>query len=197
MTKKGTGKAPAVKKAAPAKTAQSRREEAERIAAAKARAREKQAGLYDEAMRVFHSGDFAKAKTLFEGVIDGPMAEMAHAARVRRTVCEQRLTSSELKLKTSDEHYDYAVTLINSRRLDPALEHLEIALRDAPKPGHVHYAIALCLGLKGQVEAAAEQLSRAVSLEPHNRTVARNDPDFRAFSSVPPIKRILYPESAE
>jgi len=203
MAKKATRKTSAAKKtttakkSATAKTTKSRRQEAERLASAVAQAREKQASQYDEAMRLFHAGEFAKAKKLFDDVADGPMPEMAHAARVHRSVCEQRLATTELKLKTPDEHYDYAVTLINRRELDEALEHLEAALRDSPSPGDVHYAIALCLGLKGKVEEAARQLDRAVTLEPRNRTVARNDPDFQAFASAPPIKRILYPEAAE
>jgi len=197
MAKKATRKASQASKKAPTKTTRSRRQEAERIAAAKARSKEKQAGLYDQAMALFHSGDFAKAKPLFEQVIGGPMADMAHAARMRSRVCDQRLTNFELRLKTPDEHYDYAVTLINRRQLDPALEHLETALRDVPEAAHVHYAMALCLGLKGQLEAAAEQLDRAVALEPRNRTVARNDPDFQLFASAPAIKRILHPDSVE
>jgi len=203
MAKKATPKAPAAhktataRKSAPVKTVRSRRQEAEKIAAAKAQSRQKQADLYDQAMQVFHTGDFAKAKALFEEVAGGPVPEIAHAARVRRNVCEQRLASVELTLKSPDEHYDYAVTLINRRQLDTALDHLQTALRDLPKPAHVHYAMALCLGLKGQVEDAAEQLDRAIALDSRNRTAARNDPDFQGFTSAPPIKRILYPEPDE
>jgi tetratricopeptide (TPR) repeat protein len=122
---------------------------------------------------------------------------MAHAARAHSRACEQRLARSELKLSTPDDHYDYAVTLINRRQLAPALKHLEEALQTTGDGDHIHYAMAICHGLMGETESAAEHLGRAVAIEPRNRTAARNDPDFHTFASAPAVKRILYPDAID
>jgi len=47
-----------------------------------------------------------------------------------------------------------------------AVEHLETALRLAPGSDHIHYALALALGLAGDVSGAYENLRRAIELEP-------------------------------
>ena len=196
MSKKAP-RASSARKAADAKPQRSRRQEAEKVAAEKALSREKQAAAYDKAMTLFHSGEFANAIEMLDVVIDGPNREMAHAARVHRSVCEQRLGAREVKFSSPDEHYDYAVALINSRRLRPAIDHLRNALKAMRDPDHVHYALAICHGLMGEIDSAAEHLNRAVTLAPRNRTVARNDPDFQPFASAPPIRKILYPDAAE
>lgn len=194
-SRKSPRKVHAVKQAAPAKPQRSKRSEAEKIATERALSRERQAGLYDKAMQLFHAGQFAKAIDQFQVVAAGPNREMAHSARVHRAVCEQRLARNEVKLSTPEEHYNYAVALINRRDLQLALEHLERALDDIRDGDHIHYAMAICHGLMGATDRAAEHLNRAVALEPRNRTAARNDPDFLPFASAPAIKKVLYPDT--
>lgn len=197
MTKKTTRAPAPARKSADAKAQRARRTEPEKTAAEKALSREKQIAAYDKAMALFHSGEFAKAIEMLDTVVEGPNREMAHAARVHRSACEQRLGGKVLKFSSPEDHYDYAVALINSRQLRPAVDHLRSALQQMRDPDHVHYALAICHGLMGEIDSAAEHLSKAVTLAPRNRTVARNDPDFQPFASAPPIKRILYPDAAD
>jgi tetratricopeptide (TPR) repeat protein len=92
-------------------------------------------------------------------------------------------------LETPDDYYNYGVALTNERRLDEARKHLEkaVSLRAAD---HYEYALALALGLAGDMEAAAKHLRRAIALDPRNRVTVRNDSDFSellrhtAFQSV-------------
>ena len=59
---------------------------------------------------------------------------------------------------TPDEHYDYAITLINERKLSAARQHLLKGLEQQPEADHIYYALALCDGLSGDLQGAYENL---------------------------------------
>jgi tetratricopeptide (TPR) repeat protein len=154
-----------------------------------------QSGLYEQAVHAFHSGNFAAAKSLFERVATGPSREMAHSAKLHANMCARRLMRPEMSLRTADEHYDYAVALVNERRFEQAERHLLLALAQTPKADHLFYALALCRGLCGDLQGAYVNLKRAIELHPRNRTAARNDPDFAEIGQLSPLVELLYPES--
>jgi hypothetical protein len=60
-----------------------------------------------------------------------------------------------------------------------------------PDADHVHYTLALCCGLAGDGNGACENLKRAIDLEPRNRILARQDPEFIALVPVLPALRAL------
>ena len=108
--------------------------------------------------------------------------------------CARRVTARELTFHTADEHYDYAVVLINQRRFGEAERHLTEAGARMPDADHVHYALALCRGLAGDLRGAYRHMRRAIEIQPRNRTQARNDPDFAGISHLSPLFELLYPE---
>ncbi len=178
-------------KAAATGSTRAERKSSEKSPASRALTKEKQASLYSKAMKLFSTGNFAKAREGLEKVIGGPSMEMAHAARMHHSVCERRLASVAVQLRTPNEQYDYAVALLNGRKPDEARGHLEKALEAMENADHVHYALALCLGQLGDIDSAAVHLNRAISLDPRNRNAARNDPDFGPFQSAPQIRALL------
>lgn len=137
-----------------------------------------QAALFEQAMRLFHTRDYADALAIFEKAATGPVPAMAHTARLHARMCERRLGQAQPKLETVEDRYNYAVGLINLRRLGDAEEQLNIALESHPNTDYLHYALALTLGLRGDFEGAHRHMKRAIDLQPRNRTLARNDPDF-------------------
>jgi|GEM_PF-347626 len=155
-----------------------------------------QVGMFDQAVRLFHNGDFGAALTLFERAASGPEREMAHAANLHARMCVRRLNRPDLTLRTADEHYDYAVALINERQLEQAERHLLLAIAQTPKADHLFYALALCRGLSGDLQGAHSNLKRAIELQPRNRAAAKNDPDFAEIAQLPPLSELLYPERA-
>jgi hypothetical protein len=44
------------------------------------------------------------------------------------------------------------------------------------------------------LQAAYENLKRAIDLQPRNRLAARQDPDFTALAEHPVFTRLLYPD---
>jgi Flp pilus assembly protein TadD len=156
---------------------------------------EEQAKLFGKAVDLFRRGNFGQAKGLFEKAASGPLREVAHVARVHARICEQRISRFAPELSSAEDHYNYAIALINRRELPAAEKHLQEAVKLAPNGDHIHYALALARGLRGDVLLARESLKRAIELEPRNRTHARNDPDFAEFAHLPPIVSLLFPEN--
>ena len=145
-------------------------------------------------MKLFHARKFREARERFRAATKGGDRGIAHRAELHARMCERRLEEQSVVLQTPEEHYNYAITLINSRELDPARRHLEKALEKEPDADHVYYALALCCGLVGDLQGAYDNLKRAIEIQPRNRIAARQDADFAAFSSQPPLDRLLFPE---
>lgn len=193
-----------VKKGKPSRTAQAvvsragqgaRAPETVAVAAAPARpAQPSQPELFEQAVALFHARDFRKALQLFQRSAEGPNLEMAHSARLHARMCEQRIDQGAPQLGTAEDYYNYAIALINRRQLPEAERQLQEALRLAPGADHLYYALALCRGLQGDFAAARAHLKRAIEIEPRNRILARNDPDFRELAAEPPLRELLFPE---
>jgi len=149
--------------------------------------------LFEEGARAFRSGNFAAARNLFEKASHGPNREVGHRAQLHVAMCERRLSSAVPAPKTAEEHYTYAIALINIRSLDAARQHLEAALSMDPKSDHFYYALALCLGLSGDSQGAYQNLKRAIEMRPENRIAARQDADFAPLINQPPFDRLLSP----
>jgi tetratricopeptide (TPR) repeat protein len=155
----------------------------------------KQSGLFEEAIGLFRQEGYEQAKELFERAATGPVSEVSHAARVRARMCEQRINRSAPPLATADDHYNYAVALINRNELQAAEKHLREAAGLTPNADHIHYALALARGMRGDMQQARDSLKRAIELDPRNRIHARNDPDFADFVHQPAIVSLLFPEN--
>ena len=128
---------------------------------------------FEEGMRLFNARQFDQSRQLFLAASKGADRAVSHRAGL---------------------HYNYAVTLINSRDLGGAQKHLKVALEAEPTADHVLYALAACQGLTGDLQGAYENLKRAIDLQPRNRLAARQDPDFAGVADQPAFVRLLHPE---
>jgi tetratricopeptide (TPR) repeat protein len=155
-------------------------------------AADKQQELYEEAIRLFYAHKFERAAGLFQKVMQGSNRTLAHHAQVHANICASRLRQPQVQLRTVEDHYNYAVTLLNARRLEEAARHLETALRMAPRADHLHYALAAAHALAGNREGAYQRLKTAIELEPQNRARARADGDFAGMLEYPPMVTLLH-----
>jgi Tfp pilus assembly protein PilF len=149
---------------------------------------------FERAIGLLHKRNFREAKEMFEKAMQGPNREMASNAALQIRMCERRLSAPAPEPKSAEEHYNYAIALINLRNLAPARKHLTIALEMEPHADHVHYGLAVCLALSGDASGAYDSLRRAIELQPRNRMVARKDSDFDGISNQPQFSRLVYPE---
>ena len=149
---------------------------------------------YEAGVKALQEHKFERAKSLLEKVVAGPSPELADRARVHLNTCEQQLSRSSTSFKTPEEHYDYAVSLMNTGDLESARSHLEKILKQNPKADYAVYGMAVLECLTGHVEDSLRQLGDAIRLNPANRYQARNDSDFQNLADDPRFTELLYPE---
>jgi len=154
-----------------------------------------QSDLFGKAIHRFHQRKFKDALEFFESAAAGPAMEISHSARTHARICRQRIELLAPALVTAEDHYHYAVALLNEKKAGLAEEHLRTAAKLAPDHDHVYYALAVCCGLQNDVHKAYENLKRAIELHPRNRSQARSDPDFADLLRHPDINQLLFPES--
>ncbi|HEX5433670.1 MAG TPA: tetratricopeptide repeat protein [Candidatus Angelobacter sp.] len=152
---------------------------------------------YEAALKAMQEKKFERAKGLFEKVISGGPRELADRARVYLSSCNQQLNEGSAIFKTHEEHFDYAVSLLNSGQLDQARVHLEKILKQNPKADFALYGMAVVDCLTGQVESSLKNLGEAIHLNPQNRFQARNDSDFQNMADDPRFTELLYPEPTD
>jgi tetratricopeptide (TPR) repeat protein len=129
---------------------------------------------------------------------------MCARVQVFLQLCEQHLGGEERVYKDPEDHYYRAVILSNRGRFNRAVHHLEEALkmvRRRKKPtlqeDHIQYVLASTHALAGKPEEALMSLCEAVRLNPRNRILALNAPDFQALRADGSLEQALADEGLE
>jgi tetratricopeptide (TPR) repeat protein len=151
---------------------------------------------YESGLRALQEHKFEKAKGHLQKVLSGPNKSLVDRAQVHILTCDKYLKEPSLQFKTPEEHYDYAVSLINVGDYVTAREHLDKLLRQNPKAEFVLYGLAALHCLTGHVEESLKTLNEAIEVKPGLRFQARNDTDFQNLAEDPRFTELLYPDPA-
>ena len=150
---------------------------------------------YESGLRAMQEHKFDKAKPHFQKVLTGPSKELADRATVHLNICNQHLErTAATQFKTAEEHFDYAVSLMNVGDYVTAREHLDKLLKQNPKADYVTYGLAALDCLTGHVEDSLSHLDDALRLNPQLRFQARNDSDLQNLAEDPRFTELLYPD---
>ena len=149
---------------------------------------------YESGLRALQEHKFEKAKSHLQKVLAGPNKSLVDRAQVHIITCEKRLDASTLQFKSTEEHYDFAVSLINTGDYVTAREHLDKLLKQQPKSEYVLYGLAALHCLTGHVEESLKTLDEAIQVRPALRFQARNDSDFQNLAEDPRFTELLYPD---
>lgn len=150
---------------------------------------------YEMGLRAMQEHKFDKAKPHFQKVLSGPAKELVDRATVHLNICNQHLErSASNQFKTPEEHFDYAVSLMNIGDYVTAREHIEKLLKQNPKADYVVYGLAALDCLTGHVEDSLRHLDEALHLNAQLRFQARNDSDFQNLAEDPRFTELLYPD---
>jgi tetratricopeptide (TPR) repeat protein len=149
---------------------------------------------YELGLRALQEHKFDKAKSHLQKVLAGPNKSLVDRAQVHIHACDLQLEKPALQFKTAEEHYDFAVSLMNTGDYVSAREHLEKLLRQEPKADYVLYGLAALSCLTGHVEEALKTLTEAIAQKPALRFQARNDSDFQNLAEDPRFTELLYPD---
>jgi tetratricopeptide (TPR) repeat protein len=152
---------------------------------------------YEAGLRAMQEHKFEKAKGLLQKVLTGPSLELADRARTHLNTCNQHMERTATQFKTLEEHYDYAVSLMNVGDYVGAREHLEKLIKQNPKADYVAYGLAALDCLTGRVEESLKHLDEAIKLNPSLRFQARNDSDFQNLAEDPRFTELLYPDPGD
>ena len=152
---------------------------------------------YEAGLRALQEHKYEKAKPLFQKVLAGPTKELTDRAAVHLSICNQHLErSTATQFKSVEEHYDYAVSLMNVGDYVTAREHIEKLIKQSPKTDFVVYGLAALDCLTGHVEDSLKHLDEALRLNASLRFQARNDSDFHNLAEDPRFTELLYPDPA-
>ena len=149
---------------------------------------------YEAGLRALQEHKFEKAKAALQKVIAGANKELADRAAVHLSACNQHLDRVINQFKSPEEHYDYAISLMNVGDYVGAREHLDKLLKQNPKADYVIYGLAALECLTGRVEDALRHLDEALHLNAQLRFQARNDSDFQNLAEDPRFTELLYPD---
>ena len=150
---------------------------------------------YEVGLRAMQEHKFDKAKPHFQKVVASAIRELTDRAAVHLNTCNQHLErSATTQFKSTEEHFDYAVSLMNVGDYVTAREHLDKLLKQAPKADFVVYGLAALDCLTGHVEDSLRRLDESLRLNPQLRYQARNDSDFQNLAEDPRFTELLYPD---
>ena len=141
---------------------------------------EKSMSQYEQAMRVFHKGDFGKAEELLAAFVanESQERELFDRAQLYLTICRGKKDKTSLPLKTFDDYFNAGVYNINSGLQKEALKLLTKAGELEPKEGRVPYMMSMAAFKDGDEEGSLKYLQKAVQLDEYFKILAQNETDF-------------------
>jgi tetratricopeptide (TPR) repeat protein len=137
--------------------------------------------LYERGLQALQRRDFAAAANALRSVIQQypDERELLERARLYLKVCERELEPKEPPAPRTADEWVYAATVaMNAGQESMAEQHLLRALAENPRHDHAHYMTAVAAARRGDRAAALDHLRHAVTLNPENRSLARQDPDL-------------------
>jgi tetratricopeptide (TPR) repeat protein len=150
---------------------------------------------YEAGLKAMQERKFERAKGFLEKVATGGSRELADRAAVHLNTCNQQLGNrGGSGFKTVEEHYDFAIALMNSSDYEGARSHLDKLAKQSPKSDFVWYGMAVLDCLTHRFEPALKNLQEAIRLNSAVRYQARNDNDFQNLADDPRFTELLYPE---
>jgi tetratricopeptide (TPR) repeat protein len=149
---------------------------------------------YEAGIKLMHAETFDKAIKCFETLIaEHPEEpEIQERAKVLIHVCEKKIhDKGKTVLRSAEDHYNVGIAALNNRQIDSAIEHLQQALKLAPKADHVLYALAAANALRGDREQALNYLKQSIHCRPENRFLASRDTDFEILLEDADFKQLV------
>jgi Tfp pilus assembly protein PilF len=149
--------------------------------------------MYERGLQALQRRDFAASADALRTVIERypDERELLERARLYLKVCERELEPKEPAPKSADDWVYAATVALNQGDEANALLHLQRAIAADARHDHAHYMMSVASARRGDVNAALDHLRRAVSLNPENRSIARQDPELDSLRDAPAFKAAL------
>jgi tetratricopeptide (TPR) repeat protein len=149
---------------------------------------------YQAALLMLQQGKYEKAQAALEKLLPEAPAEIKERCQMYISTCRRQLERPNLAFATPEEHYDYAVSQLNTGYFEEAREQFNGILAAYPDADYAFYGLALLDSMTGRAQDCLGNLARAIDLNPRNRLQARVDNDFQSMVDDPRFTELLYPE---
>jgi tetratricopeptide (TPR) repeat protein len=149
---------------------------------------------YQTAVQLLQQGKYDKAMAAFEKLLPAAPAEILERSKMYIQTCQRQLEKHSLTFLTPEEHYDYAVSQLNTGYFEEAREQFDNILAAHPEADYAFYGLALLDSITGRTQDCLGNLAKAIELNPKNRLQARADNDFQSMVDDPRFTELLYPE---
>jgi len=149
---------------------------------------------YQAAVQLLQQGRYDKALAAFEKLLPTAPAELVERCKMYISTCQRQLDKHNLSFLTPEEHYDYAVSQLNTGYYEEAREQFNSILEAYPTADYAFYGLALLHAMTGRTQESLRNLAQAIELNPKNRLQARVDNDFQSMADDPRFTELLYPE---
>ena len=149
---------------------------------------------FQAAMVVLQQGKYDKAMAAFEKLLATAPPELLERCKVYISICQRQLDKQGRTFPTPEEHYDYAVSLLNTGYYEEARGEFGSILANYPEADYAFYGLALLDAMTGRTQDCLSNLAKAIELNPRNRLQARVDNDFQSMADDPRFTELLYPE---
>jgi tetratricopeptide (TPR) repeat protein len=149
---------------------------------------------YQAAVLLLQQGKYEKALAAFEKLLPIAPPTILERCQMYVSTCQRQLEKPDLAFLTPEEHYDYAVSQLNTGYYEEAREQFNSILAAHPDADYAFYGLALLDAITGRSQDCLRSLSRAIELNPKNRLQARVDNDFQSMVDDPRFTELLYPE---
>jgi tetratricopeptide (TPR) repeat protein len=146
------------------------------------------------AVQLLQQGKFEKALAGFEKLLPAAPIELLDRCKMYISTCQRQLENRKLTFLTPEEHYDYAISQLNTGYYEEAREQFEGILNGHPERRLRLLRPGLLDAITGRTQDCLSNLSRAIELNPRNRLQARADNDFQSMVDDPRFTELLYPE---
>jgi tetratricopeptide (TPR) repeat protein len=149
---------------------------------------------YEAAVLLLQQGKYEKALGALEKLLPEAPAEIRERCRMYISTCQRQLQSNGRSFPTPEEHYDYAISLLNTGYYEEAREQLNQILSGHPGADYAFYGLAVLEAITGHAQDCLTNLTRAIELNSKCRVQARADNDFQNMADDPRFTELLYPE---
>jgi tetratricopeptide (TPR) repeat protein len=149
---------------------------------------------YQAAVQLLQQGKYDKALAAFEKQLSSAPPELLERCKMYISTCQRQLEKHNLTFLTPEEHYDYAISQLNTGYYEEAREQFDSILAAHSQADYAFYGLALLDAMTGRTQDCLKNLAQAIELNPRYRLQARVDNDFQSMADDPRFTELLYPE---
>ncbi len=150
--------------------------------------------MYEVAVRLMQEGKYDKAHAAFDKMLASSPSDLADRIRMYINACLLQVSKGKATFTSHEEHYDYAISLLNDGHYEDAREQFKAILKENDRADYAFYGLAVLASMTGDAHTCLEHLTESIRQNPRNRIQARADSDFQDMADDPRFTELLYPE---